>query len=241
MISVTIPLSGPREFDELPEGPKLIAELCQRGDPGGEEGPCTLCGGTGFLPRYKDPCLRCRGAGKVRAAYFVRINFEADEEKRLAVVEALTWALALGKKTKALVRLVEEGGSGRDEGKATVICGLRGEKMQPQRGWASPNGEHAVFWLSRGLRVTYAFDSLVDGAGTVDIVEVDPNLNLRVTWAWSFFRRTPEGTGSVVQTLPNIHLRFPEEAVRAVIRKARTPNCREPSFVDSRELQESRR
>jgi len=104
MISVTIPLTGSREFDEFPEEPKLIAELCQRGDPGGEEGPCTLCGGTGVLPRYKDPCLRCRGTGKVTAAYYVRINFEADEEKRAAALEAMRWAEARGKRVKALDR-----------------------------------------------------------------------------------------------------------------------------------------
>jgi hypothetical protein len=189
----------------------------------GEETQCPVCDGTGKL-RGGDVCRKCGGQGK---AQFIRaLRWEYDPSDSARVQEFLRAHPPA--KVKTTIRLHEAGTGLTNTGHATVICGLRGEKLRSFWGRSVCGGPHATFYVHAAMVVSYRHHR-GDGHGDIRIVSVgDDHASIAEIPLWEF-----DGHSAI--TLAPDHaerLTYPVAAIDAAIEKSKIYHCRRAVYAD---------
>lgn len=219
MLSLTVFLpveAGGRLPEGFPEAALPLTSIQQRPalDAGKEEA-CELCGGLGRL-EFGDLCLRCQGTGNLRAIRLIRVNCEEDDARFEHLLSAKRWAELHQLRTKLLIKLMETGNKTKAASTASIISGIRGERLEAQRLEVRRNGRptKATFWLVRALQIDYAITGDGNG-GLVRLIDLDPlTTKPRQTDVWEF-----EDPKSPIP-MSEIRVAFPKEAAEAAVAKA---------------------
>lgn len=200
----------------------------------GAEAACRVCGGSG---RFKhEQCRKCNGIGYSR--YVEAARLDVTRSNRVEVerwLDTISWE---GRKKQCTIRLAESGGGLTNTGHATIICGLKGERLVSVGGRASCNAEHAVFFVHAALEVRY-YQHRGDGHGSISLVGVDrESRHLLLPFEqelWTFDDASLEaGEIEVTDAGRRSSLTFPFDAVRAVKSKARDYHCRSAYYAADR-------
>jgi hypothetical protein len=208
---------------------------------GGQPLKCGVCGGEGkFLGRK---CVRCQGNGVIIGIPAIRkvVHGTASAELIQYLDELNQWCANNGIDYDDIasinIPLYESGGfnNRKDGGIATVICGLRQEKLRSYHYNLRPFGPHAFFWVEVALAVQVRHDpSMKHGQGRVLLISIDEDaaydigVRKRVLYFFKFdpqynLSETPKVED--VTRLSKTRVEFPENVAIAAVRKSMDPGC----------------
>ena len=228
----------------VPAPPKEVlpgfAQIVQRPDPDADEAECKNCNGNGHLPRG-ETCRKCGGSGRGKFVFAARLNFRSNDAERVGLARKCLRNLPGGFRIDRTVRLAESGGGWTNTGEATIVAGLRGERLPAVHGRPHCNSEHAIFWVHAALVVTYS-QRRGHGEGEVRFIAIDGRAEESVGVVdvplWKF----RDGEDPVVvaaewlahnRERPGTDILFPAAAVAAAKAKARDYHCRRAYYVAS--------
>lgn len=208
-----VPFAG-----EPPAGAKLVLLPAEEGD----ETECQNCGGTGNLAKG-DACRKCRGTGRGRFVQALRWDIgDADKD----AVEQLLSTLRVGTRRQLTIRVEERGGGWTNTGDATIVAGLRGEKLPAVYGIPKCGAAHAVFYVHAALIVRYSHHRGV-GSGSVSLLGIGKDHQVEQVTLWHF----SDGEPIEIVDRPETSIEFPVDAVAAAHRKARDYHCRSAFYA----------
>ena len=201
--------------------------------------PCARCQGTG---RVKErPCKKCDGTGEGLFIWCARLYPKPSEYEE---VREYLKKLGPDYRIDVTIGLSEVGGGHTNTGHATIVCGLKGEKLPSVHGYPKCGEAHAIFWVHAALVIEYSHHRGV-GEGKVKLVAVDRrvpfNVGIEEVPLWSFDDReirvlNPKYLRHNYEN-DTLDLHFPEEAVEAAKNKARDYHCRSAYYADGYKAQ----
>lgn len=208
---------------------------------GGQPLKCSVCNGEGKFLGKK--CVRCQGNGVVIGIPALRKVVQgAPAPDLIRYLDKLNqWCVSNGIDYESIssinIPLYESGGFNNrtDGGIATVICGLRQEKLRSYHYNPRPFGPHAFFWVEVALVVQVRHDpTMKRGQGRVLLVAIDDEaaydigVRKRVLYFFKFDHQykldeTPKIEDLLM--LSKTKVEFPEDVAIAAIRKSMDPEC----------------
>jgi len=209
---------------------RIVQRPCKDGDTP-MLNKCQICDGTGTLPRGES-CRFCGGKGQAKTIWVSRFDINLDNEEAVNQVSSILDSIDRSShRWQLTIPLVESGGGLTNTGRATIICGIQGEKLRSFYGEPVCGGIHAHFWPHAALSVSYGHHR-GNGGGTVSLVAIDRkvrhNLGVEVVDLYSFSDENIEVLSP--QRCKNIP--FPCAAVEAAKAKARCYHCRSAFYAE---------
>lgn len=217
----------PAPRTDIPHG------IVQRPGVSAARSTCANCDGRGHLT-HGDRCFPCGGTGTLRVLHAAR--FEPHTESEIAAVSSLLESLDCRHRVQVTARCWEIGGGLTNTGRATIICGMHGERLQAIHGSPKCGARHSEFYVFRALRVDYWQHRDV-GEGRVSVFGVRersaerPEVGLVDAVLWRFTDALTEIDLLDEDLIAALRLTFPMDAVRAAQGKARDYHCRSAWFA----------